>query len=410
MKRSSLHRHSCPSLQPLDLPHYPLKSVASKELQATGFSILEQRIQPTKNASFSSCERLGCPSHKRSMDSFVSPLTTKNLQYHTQQHAVHYRRSRFTHIASFVESQREMLKLELQLQQQRKAEIQSLIPLDLGATNQELIQDNTIYDEFPIPPSDHPQPLLNDRKVDILPLSPKKIGIKDKRPLQTLSRWIRLGKSYCLKLQRNHRSPPSPESPTPASRPRPTSEYVLKHTSWCPSIPYEQYKEEKSSMIRQALFDLRHTKMTCADGSMRDPLSHSDKIAESSSTRYYKRDSGISLWMSSTKSLLHRQKQDSASAYAQRRLSGSVFRLFPQPTASKEPKDELLAWRYPKMAAVQDLRDAAIQLLLDESAPVCEQPTDADQGDSQRQNHYRFSYPCDKLRMTTTVLPLESES
>ncbi|KAI8344561.1 hypothetical protein BC941DRAFT_408967 [Chlamydoabsidia padenii] len=77
----------------------------------------------------------------------ITPLTETNLGYH-KLNFPSSRETKLCYVDSYIQQQKALVKRELELQQETQAEIQSMIPLDTTCSNDELVRDDItqLYD------------------------------------------------------------------------------------------------------------------------------------------------------------------------------------------------------------------------------------------------------------------------
>ncbi|KAG0166167.1 hypothetical protein DFQ28_007657 [Apophysomyces sp. BC1034] len=330
------------------------------------------------------------------------------------------RESRTHYVQSFVESQRGVLELEVELQCRRRAEIRSYVPLDTRHIDEEVIQDDsTVLCAPPVPaPTPGQAEIMNTPEEtnqitpgtppEPLPIAdspaPKSTKSKRKWLFRALSRWIHNGNNKVERREEESQvSAETTATPTPVQQIEATTtttteiprshnpidtNKVARHTSWSAGTTFEQYKKEKAAIIRRGLCGLSNANIARALGSEQKsltsmlflPTPSPDASAVSddrspSSPAVPKRDSGISFFaaLTSPSKPTHSPAitdSSSVSSVHGRRLSVSStrhhrgsLRFSPRLSILREEDDDFIAFRYPKMVRMQALRDAAIQVL-----------------------------------------------
>ncbi|KAF7726940.1 hypothetical protein EC973_008236 [Apophysomyces ossiformis] len=318
------------------------------------------------------------------IEPFISPLTETNLKYHTGT-LPSDREARSHYVRSYVESQRHVLELEVELQSRRRAEIQSYVPLDTRHIDEEVIQDdNPTLPVFPTPsptldqaevaaipqepnhaslgeqqevPSPAESPTANPPVIDSL--TPKHNKSKRKWLLGILTRWVRNAHSKQANRHEEENAQsmtataaPDPEQQAEQTSPEPRNmapEYnitdtqrVVRHTSWSAGTTFEQYRLEKSALIQQGLLGLSNVNIARALGSehsnltsmlfLQPPPPDASVVPDdrSSLPTIPKRDSGISFVAgatSTTKSARRTISNDNSSISSLHRRGSSVSSL-----------------------------------------------------------------------------------
>ncbi|KAG0180292.1 hypothetical protein DFQ28_001447 [Apophysomyces sp. BC1034] len=264
-------------------PYAPriLHAEASASSSATSFSdFLELEEQESSN---SFCPHV--PQFELSSLCAI-PLTEENLQIHTNT----YSSATKTHyIETFVESQVTVLEREKKLEQRRRAEIRSMIPLDTEQLDEHIIQENVV------------------------------------KPRRWLHKLVPRSFAGCKKKRRTVNA-----------------------------LSYEQYQQEKTSMIHYGLHGLSNANLAYALCGAQQHLA-SLLFPTMNPPQSPKRDSGITLLA----------KPPSLSINSTQSKSRGVRRW--SLSSRKKLDSEFLALRYPKMVRMQALREAAIQILSMES-------------------------------------------
>lgn len=138
-----------------------------------------------------------------------------------------------------------MLKLEIEMQRQRRAEIRSLIPLDTRSINDEVIQDDE--NETPLNVAQN-QSTFNAESSSPSPEKKRK----------NKKRWY---KFFTRLIGGYHEKKPKPSSSKPITNPPPaaavdSSTRRARYTSWAPGMTYEQYTQSKNELIESGMFAL----------------------------------------------------------------------------------------------------------------------------------------------------------
>ncbi|KAI8075226.1 hypothetical protein BC940DRAFT_287770 [Gongronella butleri] len=225
-------------------------------------------------------------------ESFLSPLTETNLEYHKSTFPSS-REAKKRYVDSYIQHQRALLEQELNLQRQIKQEMSAMIPLDHTDQGHELIADIMLSSSPPLPPLSPPAPTP--------PTTPHANKKKQKGSGNSLIKRPRWLQGFADWVQRRTR--PTPTTPNadgqgsfpdneehgavisgiqPMGRdennendendeigdfamsavrrvslsPQHAQVRAARHVSWCVGTSYEEYKKEKLRLMQQTLQEL----------------------------------------------------------------------------------------------------------------------------------------------------------
>ncbi|KAG2217403.1 hypothetical protein INT45_005893 [Circinella minor] len=361
------------------------------------------------------------------IEPFISSLTEANLKFHTNSYS-NSKETRKFYVDSYVETQANVIQLETKLQRRRRAEIRSLVPLDILSLSDEVIiqqpvtqlivenltttlADNTTNNNNNNSSVNNNNNQKKRRKWFPRWLMPVRFKRKQGEERQEKQHKQELGKHQHASLeitamgkeegtlinnnavnqqplQQRRYSSTSPTkasaiTPTTATPPVSTPPHVERNSWAAPETSYQQYQNEKLELLHEGLCGLNNVNILRALGEHNRAvtgkgeragtttsmiiLSSQPQLQEQQQLRHQdiKRDSGVSFTT--------QQQHANNSNKSRRRFSTRLRSVREQDEQEQQQQQNqlgntstLIGFRYPRMVHRKTLRDAAIYVLSSE--------------------------------------------